>query len=102
MIARALVIAFNAAFSVPPYAPPAMTGLPFVLAQGAHSPAGSTPTVDATTPEARMQRRFPQDVRVGDLIGLPVLDGYHQTLGRVRQVVRTPDGKIKLIVAYGG
>ena len=49
-----------------------------------------------------MQRRFPQPVRVGDLIGLPVLDDDHRTLGYVRQVVRTPQDKIELIVAYSG
>ncbi len=50
----------------------------------------------------RMRRRFPQPVRVGDLIGLPVLDDSDRTLGYVRQVVRTPQNKIELIVAYGG
>jgi hypothetical protein len=54
------------------------------------------------TPEERMARRFPQPVRVGDLIGLPVLDDDDFTLGYVRQVVRTPEGKIRLIVSYGG
>jgi hypothetical protein len=49
--------------------------------------------------EDRMKRRFPQTVRVGDLIGLPVLDDGERTLGYVRQVVRTQD-KIKLIVGY--
>ena len=41
-------------------------------------------------------------MRVGDLIGLPVLDDSDRTLGYVRQVVRTPQNKIRLIVAYGG
>ena len=50
----------------------------------------------------RMRRRFPQAVRVGDLIGLPVLDDSDRTLGYIRQVVRTPQHKIELIVAYGG
>ena len=50
----------------------------------------------------RYLKRFPQPVRVGDLIGLPVLDDGDVTLGRVRQVVRTPQGKIRLIVSYGG
>jgi hypothetical protein len=49
-----------------------------------------------------MERRYPQPVRVGDLIGLPVLDDDDRTLGRVQSVVRTPDGKILLIVPYGG
>ncbi len=54
------------------------------------------------TAEQRMQARFPQPVRVGDLIGLPVLDGSASTLGYVREVVRTKQDKIELIVAYGG
>jgi hypothetical protein len=52
------------------------------------------------SPEAIMNRRFPQKVKVGDLIGLPMLDDDDVTLGRVQRVVRTPDGKIKLIVGY--
>src|ERR1700726_3985185 len=52
--------------------------------------------------EEAMRRRFPQPVRVGDLIGLPVLDWGDSTIGRVRQVVRTPAGKIALIVGVGG
>jgi hypothetical protein len=54
------------------------------------------------SPEQKMQRRYPQPVRVGDLIGLPVLDLDDRTLGYVKAVVRTADGKIKLIVPYGG
>jgi hypothetical protein len=50
--------------------------------------------------EAKMARRFPQKVKVGDLIGLPVLDDNDVTLGHVQQVVRSPEGKIKLIVTY--
>jgi sporulation protein YlmC with PRC-barrel domain len=48
----------------------------------------------------RYHKRFPQPVRVGDLIGLPVLDDRGSTLGTVRQVVRTADGKVQLIVSY--
>jgi hypothetical protein len=47
-----------------------------------------------------MARRFPQKVKVGDLIGLPILDDDDVTLGHVQQVVRSPEGKIKLIVSY--
>jgi hypothetical protein len=50
--------------------------------------------------EAKMARRFPQKVKVADLIGLPVLDDDDVTLGHVQQVVRSPQGKIKLIVTY--
>ena len=52
------------------------------------------------SPEAKMKRRFPQGIRVGDLVCQPVLDDDSHTIGTVTQVVRTPDGKIKLIVAY--
>jgi hypothetical protein len=52
------------------------------------------------TPEERFQRRLPQPVKVGDLIGLPVLDDNQSTLGYVREVVRTSAGKIDLIVSY--
>lgn len=50
----------------------------------------------------RMRRRFPQAVRVGDLIGLPLLDDDSRTLGHVHEVVRTPRGDVQLIVDYGG
>ncbi|MFZ0846996.1 MAG: PRC-barrel domain-containing protein [Pseudolabrys sp.] len=52
------------------------------------------------TPEQKMKARFPQPVRVGDLVGLPVLDDDDSTIGYVRQVVRSPEGKIYLIVPY--
>ena len=48
-----------------------------------------------------MNRRFPQPVRTGDLIGLPLLDYDDSTIGYVRDVLRTADGKIVLIVPYG-
>ena len=54
------------------------------------------------SPEERMQKRFPHPVRVGFLVGLPVLDYHDNTLGYVMRVVRKPDGKIELIVRHGG
>ena len=82
---------------------------PMVVAEGgAHSDPQAVPAKAATTddeenlsPEEKMGRRFPQPVRVGDLIGLPLLDWDDSTLGYVRQVVRTPEGKIQLIVNQG-
>jgi PRC-barrel domain len=53
------------------------------------------------SPEVLMNRRYPQPVRTGDLIGLPLLDYDDSTIGYVRDVVRTQDGKIFLIVPYG-
>jgi hypothetical protein len=75
-----------------------------VLAQ--QGPQVESPNIPETVPqdeslEAKMAGRFPQKVKVGDLIGLPVLDDENSTLGHVQQVVRSPEGKIKLIVSYG-
>ena len=80
---------------------------PVVLAQAMIPPTGMGPADKAMAAQdmaaaERMRRRFPQAVRVGDLIGLPLLDDGDRTLGYVRQVVRTPQDKIELIVAYGG
>jgi hypothetical protein len=50
--------------------------------------------------EKRMQMRYPQPVRVGFLIGLPMLDDDNGTIGHVRAVMRDPQGRIKLIVSY--
>lgn len=86
---------------------PAVLDRTFVVAQAMIPPTGMGPADKAMAAadmaeSERMKRRFPQPVRVGNLIGLPVLDDDNRRLGRVRQVVRTPQGKIKLIVAYGG
>ena len=78
-------------------------------------PAGSGPVVvaQAMIPRTSMMdeqnpmpmkerylKRFPQSARVGDLIGMPVLDLYSKTLGNIRKVVRTPTGEIEFIVDY--
>lgn len=42
------------------------------------------------------------EVRVGDLIDLPILDGNKVVLGRVRSVVRTDEGKVQLLMPLGG
>lgn len=79
----------------------------FVVAQAMIPPTGMGAEDKAMAAQdmaetERMRRRFPQPVRVGDLIGLPVIDDNSRTLGYVRQVVRTPQSKIKLIVDYDG
>ena len=51
------------------------------------------------TPEERMNRRYPQPVKIGFLVGLPLLDQQLSTLGFIREVVRA-DGKILLVVPY--
>ena len=61
-----------------------------------------SPTEHQVNSEERMRRRFPQPVRVGDLIGLRVLDDNDVTIGIVRHVARTTEGKVLLIVAHTG
>ena len=68
----------------------------------AHSQADQQTAADRRTPEQRMQARFPQKVRVGDLIGLPIQDYDDRVLGYVTDVARTPAGKIVLVMPEGG
>jgi hypothetical protein len=70
-----------------------------ILVTGPVAPAKGP---ESLTPEQKMQRRYPQPVKVGDLIGLPILDDDDRTLGRVKSVVRNEGGKIQLIIPYGG
>jgi hypothetical protein len=79
----------------------------FVVAQAMIPPTGMGAADKAMAARdmaaaERMRRRFPQAVRVGDLIGLPLIDDSSRTLGYVRRVVRTPQNRIELIVDYGG
>lgn len=69
---------------------------------GAHSQGQQAPEEDTRTPEERMQARFPQKVRVGDLIGLPIQDYDDRVLGYVADVARTPEGRIVLVMPEGG
>jgi hypothetical protein len=100
---RAAVICALAIVVLRPEPTPAQ-GLEAAAVLAATSQADSPPADKADkepSPEEKMNRRFPQPVRVGDLIGLPVLDWRDSTIGYIRQVVRTPAGKIQLIVPYG-
>jgi PRC-barrel domain len=82
-------------------ATPIAVASPFlVVAQAMIPPTGMNDAQKPMPMDERMQRRFPQPVRVGDLIGLPVLDDNDSTLGFVKEVVRTPQGRIQLIVSY--
>ncbi|WP_428487021.1 hypothetical protein [Rhodopila sp.] len=49
-------------------------------------------------------RRFPQPVRVGDLLKRQVLRPLESqpTVGWVRNVVKQPDGSVDVVVDYGG
>jgi len=64
----------------------------------AQDKAGGEPKPEFSAQE-KMSRRYPQAVRVGFLVGLPVLDSRDSTLGYIRAVVRTPSG-IVLVVPY--
>jgi|SRR6516165_2967350 len=101
-IAAALILGLAIGFIAPPNAamPVTRRDAAFVMAQAMVPPTGMNDAQKPMPMEERMHRRFPQPVRVGDLIGLPVLDDDDSTIGFVRQVVRTPDSKIKLIVPY--
>ena len=57
---------------------------------------------DGLTPEQRMAKRWPQPVLAGHLVGLPLLDDDDRELGRIRQVVRKPDGHVVLVTSSGG
>jgi hypothetical protein len=71
-----------------------------VRAQAMIPPTGMMDAQHPMPMDERYLKRFPQPVRVGDLIGLPVLDEHSSTLGTVRRVVRTKEGQIELIVSY--
>ena len=83
-------------------ATPLIANSAFVVAQAMVPPTRMEDDKKPMPMNERMLRRFPQPVRVGDLIGLPVLDDSARTLGHVRQVVRTKEDRIELIVSYGG
>jgi hypothetical protein len=89
-----------AGLALPVDARAAVSDPPIVLAQAVVPPPGADDANKPMPMVERMNRRFPQAVRVGDLIGLPVLDDRSSTLGFVRQVVRTAAGKTELIVSY--
>lgn len=103
MLPRAIAAAVALLLAAMPAAatlPVLKSGAPLLVrVAGPTEPAGS---LDGLTPEQKMQRRYPQPVKVRDLIGLRVLDFDDRTLGRITRVVRTPEGRIQLIVSAGG
>lgn len=80
-----------------------LAATPGAGAGGAHDPAPPPAAdTDDRTPAQRMNARFPQKVRVGDLLGLPVQDVDDRILGTVTDVARTADGGIVLVMPEGG
>ena len=66
------------------------------------TPGGIPPTPGMSLAESAV--RFPQPVRVGDLLGREVLRPVESqdVLGRVRRVVRDSNGQILVVVDFGG
>ena len=95
-----LALALVLAVGLPAQSSTAADAPPLMLAQAMVPPTGMMDAEHPMPMNERMLKRFPQPVRVGDLIGLPVLNNNSSTLGHVRQVVRTPKGNIELIVSY--
>ena len=91
IVRRLLASLLTAAFVAAPFT--------IVLAT-APQDSGARPESQNLTPEQRFERRYPQPVKVGALIGLPVLDERDATYGYIREVVRTAEGKIFLVVPY--
>jgi hypothetical protein len=67
------------------------------------APGGMPPPPGMTLAESAAMR-FPQPVRVGDLLGREVLRPVESqdVLGRVRRVVRDKSGQIIVVVDFGG
>ncbi len=72
------------------------------LAQS-HAPAGLPPPTGMSLAQSAAMR-FPQPVRVGSLIGEDVQEPLesHVVLGTVRALVREADGRIDVVLRYGG
>ena len=75
-----------------------------VLSSGAALAQDAAPAPKPTSLAERAARRFPQPVRVGDLIGRDVLKPTEAqpVLGDVMAVVRRKDGSQDVIVRVGG
>lgn len=65
---------------------------------------GGMPPPPGMTLAASAAMRFPQPVRVGDLIHRDVIEPVESQnrLGTVRQVVRGHDGTVAVVINYGG
>jgi hypothetical protein len=67
------------------------------------APGGMPPPPGMSLAESTAMR-FPQPVRVGDLIGRPVLRPVESqdVLGRVRRIVRDREGQVMVVIDLGG
>lgn len=80
--------------------------LPALILFAAFGPVtlAAAPGPGLPTLAERTAKRFPQPVRVGDLIGRQVLEPTEaqHVLGRVGTIVRHADGSLAVIVRFGG
>ena len=70
----------------------APAGSSFVVAQAMIPRTGMMDAQNPMPMKERYLKRFPQPARIGDLIGMPVLDLHSKTLGYVQKVVQTSTG----------
>ena len=68
-----------------------------------NTPGGTPPPTGMSLAQSTAMR-FPQPVRVGDLVGREVLRPVESqdVLGRIRRLVRARDGQIMVVVDFGG
>ena len=68
-----------------------------------NTPGGMPPPTGMSLAQSTAMR-FPQPVRVGDLVGREVLRPVESqdVLGRVRRLIRDRDGQIMVVVDFGG
>ncbi len=76
----------------------------YAAPNGSASPAVQKQDDQGDDDDSDNKNRFPQPVRVGDLIGRQVLEPTEaqHVLGRVAAVVRKADSQVDFIVAFGG
>ena len=75
-----------------------------LLTAAAPAHAAPPPAIDLQSLSVAAAKRFPQPVRVGDLLGMDVLQPVESqpVLGHVAAVIHRPDGGLDLIIHYGG
>lgn len=75
-----------------------------VLSSAAAVAQALTPPQGASTRAERAAKRFPQPIRVGDLIGRQVLrpTEAQNVLGRVAAITRRADGGLDVVIRFGG
>jgi hypothetical protein len=80
-----------------------LAAIPNLVRAQSATPGGMPPPPGMSLAESAAMR-FPQPVRVGDLLGRPVLRPVESqdVLGRVRRIVRDGTGQIVVVVDFGG